>query len=477
MNKTHSSYDLFFKKEGLDFGKTEKIVNESLRKADDGELFLEFKQSESFVYDDKKIKNASTSTDKGFGLRSVKDETSAYSHSSDISETSIKNAGKTVRSILSSSSKSKIIDPIRTNKKYYSNLNPLNGFTSEQKTKLLQSIDEYARKLDKRVKQVSASLHGEWQAVHILRKGGYHCGDIRPLVRLNISVTIDNGKIMETGLSGMGGRKNYEDFFNDKTWKKQTKDALRQAITNLKSSPAPAGKMPIVLGPGWPGIILHEAIGHGLEGDFNRKKISVFSDLLGKKIASKNVTVVDDGTIEDKRGSITVDDEGTPSQCTTLIENGIMVGHMQDRLNASLMKTKSTGNGRRESYEYLPMPRMTNTYMLSGNVPEEDIFKSVKKGLYAVNFSGGSVDITSGQFEFSVSEAYMIENGKITKPVKGATLIGKGEEVLKKISLVGNNMALDGGIGTCGKEGQGVPVGVGQPTILVDEILVGGTDV
>ena len=477
MKNFNNSYDLFFKNEGLDFNKIEKIINESLRKADDGELFLEFRQSENFIFDDKKIKNASTSIDKGFGLRSIKNETSAYSHSSDISERSIKNAGKTVQSILSSSSKSKIIDPIRTNKKHYSNINPLSSFTTEQKTKLLKSIDEYARKLDKRVKQVSASLHGEWQAVHILRKGGYHCGDIRPLVRLNISVTIDNGKIMETGLSGMGGRKNYEDFFNDKTWKEQTKDALRQAITNLKSSPAPAGKMPIILGPGWPGIILHEAIGHGLEGDFNRKKISVFSDLLGKKIASKNVTVVDDGTINDKRGSITIDDEGTPSQCTTLIKNGIMVGHMQDRLNASLMKTKSTGNGRRESYEYLPMPRMTNTYMLSGNVPEEDIFKSVKKGLYAVNFSGGSVDITSGQFEFSTSEAYMVENGKITKPVKGATLIGKGEEVLKKISQVGNNMALDGGIGTCGKEGQGVPVGVGQPTILVDEILVGGTDV
>ena len=477
MKNTCNSYDLFFKKEGLDFGKTEKIVNESLRKADDGELFLEFKQSENFVYDDKKIKNASTSTDKGFGLRSVKDETSAYSNSSDISETSIKNAGKTVQSILSSSSKSKIIDPIRTNKKHYSNLNPMNGFSSEQKTKLLKSIDEYARKLDKRVKQVSASLHGEWQAVHILRKGGYHCGDIRPLVRLNISVTVDDGKRMETGLSGTGGRKNYVNFFNEKLWKEQTKDALRQAVTNLKSRPTPAGKMPVVLGSGWPGIILHEAIGHGLEGDFNRKKISVFSDLLGKKIASKNVTVVDDGTINDRRGSITVDDEGTPSQCTTLIENGIMVGHMQDRLNARLMKTKSTGNGRRESYEYLPMPRMTNTYMLSGNVPQEDIFKSVKKGLYAVNFSGGSVDITSGQFEFSASEAYMIENGKVSKPVKGATLIGKGEEVLKKISLVGNNMALDEGIGTCGKEGQGVPVGVGQPTILVDEILVGGTDV
>ena len=477
MKNFNNSYDLFFKNEGLDFNKTEKIINESLRKADDGELFLEFRQSENFIFDDKKIKNASASIDKGFGLRSIKDETSAYSHSSDISERSIKNAGKTVQSILSSSSKSKIIDPIRTNKKHYSNINPLSDFTTEQKTKLLKSIDEYARKLDKRVKQVSASLHGEWQAVHILRKGGYHCGDIRPLVRLNISVTIDNGKIMETGLSGMGGRKNYEDFFNDKTWKKQTKDALRQAITNLESSPAPAGKMPIILGPGWPGIILHEAIGHGLEGDFNRKKISVFSDLLGKKIASKNVTVVDDGTINNKRGSITIDDEGTPSQCTTLIKNGIMVGHMQDRLNASLMKTKSTGNGRRESYEYLPMPRMTNTYMLSGNVPEEDIFKSVKKGLYAVNFSGGSVDITSGQFEFSTSEAYMVENGKITKPVKGATLIGKGEEVLKKISQVGNNMALDGGVGTCGKEGQGVPVGAGQPTILVDEILVGGTDV
>ena len=477
MSNIFNSYDLFFKNEGLDFNKTEKIVNESLRKADDGELFLEFKQSENFIFDDKKIKNASTSIDKGFGLRSVKDETSAYSHSSDISEKSILNAGKTVKSILSSSSKSKIIDPIRTNKKHYSNTNPLNNFTSEEKTKLLKSIDNYARKLDKRVKQVSASLSGEWQVVHILRKGGYHCGDIRPLVRLNISITVDNGKRMETGSSGVGGRKNYIEFFNDEYWKKQTKDALRQAITNLKSSPTPAGKMPIVLGPGWPGIILHEAIGHGLEGDFNRKKISVFSDLLGKKIASKNVTVVDDGTINNRRGSITVDDEGTPSQCTPLIENGIMVGHMQDRLNARLMKTKTTGNGRRESYEYLPMPRMTNTYMLSGNVPQEDIFKSVKKGLYAVNFSGGSVDITSGQFEFSASEAYMIENGKITKPVKGATLIGKGEEVLKKISLVGNNMALDGGIGTCGKEGQGVPVGVGQPTILVDEILVGGTDV
>ena len=477
MDKTHSSYDIFFNKEGLNFNKTEKIVNESLQKADDGELYLEFKQSESYEYDDKKIKNANVSVDKGFGIRSVKDETSAYSHSSDISESSIINAGKTVKSILSSSSKSKIIDPIRTNKKHYSNINPLNSFSSEEKTKLLKSINEYARKLDKRVKQVSVSLHGEWQAVHILRKGGYHCGDIRPLVRLNISVTVDDGKRMETGSSGAGGRKNYTDFFNEKIWKEQTRDALRQAVANLKSIPAPAGKMPVVLGPGWPGIILHEAIGHGLEGDFNRKKISVFSDLLGKKIASQNVTVVDDGTINNKRGSITVDDEGTPSQCTTLIENGIMVGHMQDRLNASLMKTKSTGNGRRESYEYLPMPRMTNTYMLSGNVSQEDIFKSVKKGLYAVNFSGGSVDITSGQFEFSASEAFMIENGKVTKPVKGATLIGKGEEVLKKISLVGNNMALDGGIGTCGKEGQGVPVGVGQPTILVDEILVGGTDV
>ena len=477
MKNFNNSYDLFFKNEGLDFNKTEKIINESLRKADDGELFLEFRQSESFIFDDKKIKNASTSVDKGFGLRSIKDETSAYSHSSEINEKNIEIAGKTVQSILSTSSKSKIVDPIRTNKKHYSEINPLNGFATVEKTKLLKSIDNYARKLDRRVKQVSASLSGEWQAIHILRKSGCHCGDIRPLVRLNISITVDNGKRMETGSSGIGGRKIYQEFFDPKIWQTQTQEALRQAITNLKSCRTPAGKMPIILGPGWPGIILHEAIGHGLEGDFNRKKISVFSNLLGKKIASKNVTVVDDGTINDRRGSITIDDEGTPSQCTTLIENGIMVGHMQDRLNASLMKTKSTGNGRRQSYEYLPMPRMTNTYMLSGNVPEEDIFKSVKKGLYAVNFSGGSVDITSGQFEFSASEAYIVENGKIGKPVKGATLIGKGEEVLKKISLVGNNMELDGGIGTCGKEGQGVPVGVGQPTILVDEILVGGTDV
>ena len=477
MENINNSYDLFFKKEGLNFNKTEKIINESLRKADDGELFLEFRQSESFIFDDKKIKNASTSVDKGFGLRSIKDETSAYSHSSEINEKNIEIAGKTVQSILSTSSKSKIVDPIRTNKKHYSEINPLNGFATVEKTKLLKSIDNYARKLDRRVKQVSASLSGEWQAIHILRKSGCHCGDIRPLVRLNISITVDNGKRMETGSSGIGGRKIYQEFFDPKIWQTQTQEALRQAITNLKSCRTPAGKMPIILGPGWPGIILHEAIGHGLEGDFNRKKISVFSNLLGKKIASKNVTVVDDGTINDRRGSITIDDEGTPSQCTTLIENGIMVGHMQDRLNASLMKTKSTGNGRRQSYEYLPMPRMTNTYMLSGNVPEEDIFKSVKKGLYAVNFSGGSVDITSGQFEFSASEAYIVENGKIGKPVKGATLIGKGEEVLKKISLVGNNMELDGGIGTCGKDGQGVPVGVGQPTILVDEILVGGTDV
>ena len=475
MKNINNSYDLFFKNEGLDFNKTEKIVNEALRKADDGELFLEFRQSENFIFDDKKIKNASSSINKGFGLRSIKDETSAYSHSSDITEKSIETAGRTVKSILSTSSKSKIVDPIRSNKKHYSEINPLDEFTSEQKTKLLKSIDAYARKLDKRVKQVSASLNGEWQAIHILRKGGYHSGDIRPLVRLNISVTVDNGKRMETGSSGIGGRKSYIEFFNPQIWQMQTKEALRQAITNLKSCPTPAGKMPIVLGPGWPGIILHEAIGHGLEGDFNRKKISVFSELLGKKIASKNVTVVDDGTINDRRGSITIDDEGTPSQCTTLIENGIMVGHMQDRLNASLMKTKSTGNGRRQSFEFLPMPRMTNTYMLSSNVPQEDIFKSVKKGLYAVNFSGGSVDITSGQFEFSASEAYIIQNGKIGRSVKGATLIGKGEEVLKKISLVGNNMSLDSGIGTCGKEGQGVPVGVGQPTILVDEILVGGT--
>ena len=283
MTKNYNSYDLFFNKEGLNFNKTEKILNESLQKADDGELFLEFKQSESFIYDDKKIKNASASTDKGFGLRSIKNETSAYSHSSDISEKSIKNAGKTVKSILSSSSKSKIIEPIRTNKKHYSSVNPLNGFASEEKTKLLKSIDEYARKLNKKVKQVSASLHGEWQAVHILRKGGYNCGDIRPLVRLNISITVDDGKRMETGSSGAGGRKNYIDFFDENIWKEQTRDALRQAITNLKSKTTPAGKMPIVLGPGWPGIILHEAIGHGLEGDFNRKKNICFFRSTWKK--------------------------------------------------------------------------------------------------------------------------------------------------------------------------------------------------
>ncbi|MEZ0226064.1 MAG: metallopeptidase TldD-related protein, partial [Alphaproteobacteria bacterium] len=329
---------------------------------------------------------------------------------------------------------------------------------------------------DPRVKQVSIQVAATWKAVQILRAGGHKAADIRPLVRLNVSVYLDDGKgRMEDGYYGFGGRYSYEKVFDENTWKHAADEAHRQASVNLSSIPAPAGEMTVVLGPGWPGILLHEAIGHGLEGDFNRKKTSAFSGLIGKQVASKGVTVVDDGTMQDRRGSITIDDEGTPSQRTTLIEDGILVGYLQDRMNARLMGVKPTGNGRRESYADHVMPRMTNTIMLNGNMSAEEIIKSVPKGLYAVNFGGGQVDITSGKFVFSASEAYLIENGKIGPAVKGATLIGNGPDALTKVKMIGNDMKLDDGVGTCGKDGQSVPVGVGQPTLRIDGLTVGGT--
>ena len=318
-------------------------------------------------------------------------------------------------------------------------------------------------------------MSGEWQAIEIVRAGGRRDADIRPLVRLNVSIVAAEGERMETGSHGTGGRTGYQAYLEADSWKAQVDEALRQALVNLESVPAPAGEMPVVLGPGWPGILLHEAIGHGLEGDFNRKKTSAFAGLLGKRIASPGVTVVDDGTIANRRGSLSIDDEGTPSQYTVLIEDGILKGYMQDRMNARLMGVEATGNGRRESFAHAPMPRMTNTYMLAGNSEPEEVIAAVKKGLYAVNFGGGQVDITSGKFVFSASEAYLIENGKVGAPVKGATLIGNGADVLTSVSMVGRDMALDPGVGTCGKDGQGVPVGVGQPTLLIDQLTVGGT--
>jgi TldD protein len=362
------------------------------------------------------------------------------------------------------------------NKPLYTSINPIEGTSFQVKTNLLEEIDAYARSLDTRVVQVSASLSASYQAIQILRANGERSADIRPLVRLNVSLVVEQSGRRETGSSGCGGRGKYEEWINKEKWQSQVKEALRIASTNLESIPTPAGEMPVILGPGWPGVMLHEAVGHGLEGDFNRKGTSIFSGRIGEQVTAKGVTVIDDGTMENKRGSITIDDEGTKSSKNILIEDGILKNYMQDRQNARLMNMKPTGNGRRQSYAHYPMPRMTNTYMDNGNIDPQEIIQSLKKGIYAVNFSGGQVDITNGKFVFSASEAYLVEDGKIKQPLKGATLIGNGPDAMSKISLIGNDLALDDGIGTCGKDGQGVPVGVGQPTLLMGGITIGGTE-
>jgi TldD protein len=367
------------------------------------------------------------------------------------------------------------LPPAGTNTQLYTDDNPLSLVEFETKVKLLTDMDAYARSKDERIAQVSASLSGSWQAVQVLRPDGIRAADIRPLVRLNVTIMVAQGDRMETGSYGAGGRVAYGEYLKQETWKKAVDEALRLALVNLESVPAPAGEMEVVLGSGWPGILLHEAIGHGLEGDFNRKKTSAFSGLLGERVAAPGVTVIDDGTISDRRGSLTIDDEGTPAQKTVLIEDGILKGYMQDRMNARLMGVESTGNGRRQSYAHAPIPRMTNTYMPAGQHDPEEILKSMGNGLYATNFGGGQVDITSGKFVFTCTEAYIVEGGKIGAPVKGATLIGNGPDVLTRVSMIGNDFALDPGVGTCGKDGQGVPCGVGQPTIKIDNLTVGGT--
>ena len=470
-----STEKLFFSNSDLNDSKIDKIVSDNLLKADDGELYLEFCESESFVYDDQRLKSASFDVSKGFGLRAISDESTGYAHSSDINESSLRKACNTVNFVTKGNSSSFNSNFSRTNKKLYHDANPINSSLFAEKVETLKKIDEYARKQNPNVKQVSAALNGEWQVVRIYRPGGILVEDIRPLVRLYISVVLEKNGRLENGSRGTGGRINYETFLNDSHWQSQVDGAIKQAEINLDSVDAPAGEMDVVLGPGYPGILLHEAIGHGLEGDFNRKKTSAFSNLMGEKIADENVTVVDDGTIDSRRGSLSIDDEGTPTNCTTLIENGILTGYMQDRLNSRLMGVNPTGNGRRESYAHAPMPRMTNTYMLSGNKSPEEIIKSVKNGLYAVDFGGGQVDITNGKFVFTCTEAYKIKDGKVDQPVKGATLIGSGPEVLKRVKLVGNDSKMDTGTGTCGKDGQSVPVGVGQPTMLVNNLTVGGT--
>ncbi|MBB5752062.1 metalloprotease TldD [Prosthecomicrobium pneumaticum] len=460
---------------GIDRSEAESVVGAALAGADDGELFLEYTQSEGLGFDNGRLVSASYDTAQGFGLRAVAGEAVGYAHSGEISLDAIRRAGEAVASVKAGRSGTLAAPPPGTNRSLYGDENPLASPSFAEKVKLLETIDAYARAKDPRVRQVSASVAGSWQVVEILRPDGSYRRDVRPLVRVNVSIVAGSGDRQEQGSYGMGGREGFGSFVTEESWRHAVDEALRQALVNLEAVPAPAGTFDVVLGPGWPGILLHEAVGHGLEGDFNRRKESAFAGLMGERVASKGVTVVDDGTIADRRGSLTIDDEGTPTQSTTLIEDGILVGYMQDRQNARLMGMKPTGNGRRQSYAHAPMPRMTNTLMLSGAHSPEEILGSVKKGLYMVGFGGGQVDITSGKFVFSSTEAYLLENGRIGAPVKGAMLIGNGPDALTRIAMVGNDMALDRGIGTCGKNGQGVPVGVGQPTLRIDGLTVGGT--
>ncbi len=442
--------------------------------ADDGELFLERRKSEVLSFDDGRVKNASFDASEGFGLRAVRGEMTGYAHSSTIDEHALRRAVDTARLAVGDGGGSLAAGPVGTNKKLYSDQDPMLQATFPAKIDLLREIDAFARDLDPRVVQVSVSMAASHQEVLILRPEGTLVTDTRPMSRLNISVIVeDNGK-RESGTSGAGGRAGLIGLIAPDHWQSAAREALRIAVVNLGAEPAPAGVMDVVLGPGWPGILLHEAIGHGLEGDFNRKGSSAFAGLMGQQIAAKGVTVLDDGTIPDRRGSITIDDEGTPSAKNILIEDGVLVGYMQDRQNARLMGVEATGNGRRESYQHAPMPRMTNTYMLSGDAAAADLVADLKDGIYAVGFGGGQVDITNGKFVFSCTEAYRVKDGVVGAPVSGATLIGDGATALKHIQGIGNDLALDPGIGNCGKAGQWVPVGVGQPSLLIGGLTVGG---
>ena len=462
-------------KKNWDDAKIASKIDDSLSNFDDGELFVEETFSENVTFDDNKVKSASFDNEKGFGLRGVTGDSVSFYHSSELDD---KNVDKALKLLKKKKTANKNLDTnnqLKKNEKLYEPHNPINDFKLDEKIKILENINNYARKLDSAVKEVSVSLNGNYQNVEIFKKDGISLFDSRPLVRLNVNISVEKKGKVETGSFGMGGRYSYKKLLTEKNWKISLNNAYNQALIKLIAEATPAGEQTVILGPGWPGILLHEAIGHGLEGDFNRKKTSAFYNLVNQSVASDQITVVDDGTIFNRRGSLTIDDEGTPSQNTVLIENGILKNFMQDRLNARLMSQSPTGNGRRQSYAHIPMPRMTNTYMLKGKYEHEELIKSTKKGIYATQFSGGQVDITSGKFVFSASEAYKIENGKITKPLKGATLIGNGPDILKQVSMVGNNLELDNGIGTCGKDGQMVPVGVGQPSLKINKLTVGGT--
>ncbi|MBV48804.1 metalloprotease TldD [Sulfitobacter sp.] len=451
-----------------------KILRGAVAGADDGELFFERRRSEGLMFDDGRLKTASYDASQGFGLRAVRGEVAGYAHSSEITEAALRRASETARLAVGDGGGTWADAPAATNQRLYTDEDPIAGAAFPVKIETLRDIDAFARSLDSRVVQVSASISASIQEVEILRPEGISVTDIRPMTRVNVSVIVEQNGRRESGSAGGGGRIGLNGLLESADWQAKTREALRIACVNLEAVPAPAGVMDVVLGPGWPGILLHEAIGHGLEGDFNRKGSSAFAGLMGQQIAAKGVTVLDDGTIPDRRGSITVDDEGTPSAQNVLIEDGVLVGYMQDRQNARLMGVKPTGNGRRESYAHIPMPRMTNTYMLGGQITPGDIVADLKDGIYAVGFGGGQVDITNGKFVFSCTEAYRVRNGVVGEPVKGATLIGDGATALKQIRAIGNDPALDPGMGNCGKAGQWVPVGVGQPTLMIGGLTVGG---
>jgi TldD protein len=464
---------------GIRPGDLEKVLHAALgKKADYADLYFEYRRNEGVGLEEGLVKNCSQSTANGVGVRVLADTKTGYAYTDDITIENLEIAARTARYIAQNRSEqqpvavghapgqSRDLYPVRT---------PVNDIALEKKIDLLYEIDRFARALDPRVKNVFVSLASESKVILVATSQGMVVGDIQPLTRLNVSCIAEEGANRQIGSYGGGGRVEFGFFIDSRDYERYAREAVRQALLNLSAVDAPAGTMDVVLGPGWPGILLHEAIGHGLEGDFNRKKTSAFSDRIGEKVASDLCTVVDDGTIPSRRGSINIDDEGTPTNRTVLIEKGVLRGYLQDKLNAGLMKMPLTGNGRRESYAHIPMPRMTNTFMLAGESVPEDILRSVKKGLYAVSFGGGQVDITSGKFVFSASEAYLIEDGKVTQPVKGATLIGNGPDVLTRVSMVGSDSKLDEGVGTCGKDGQSVPVGVGLPTIKIDGLTVGGT--
>jgi TldD protein len=451
-----------------------RVTKQELSNCDDGELYMQYSASESFVFDDGRLKLADYSTGGGFGLRGVSGEMTGFSHANEISEAAIRRAGATLQ-LLDPAKGPHAAAPRKNNRHLYTDGNPLELIPFADKVALCQKVDAAARARDSRVAQVSVSMSGSWSVVEIVRADGFAATDIRPLVRLNISIVVEENGRREAGSFGIGGRYLYDKLFDDAVQQRGIDMALEQALTNLRSVDAPAGEMTVLLGPGWPGVLLHEAVGHGLEGDFNRKGSSAFSGKIGQRVAAPGVTVVDDGTMPDRRGSLSIDDEGTPTQENILIEDGILKKYMQDRMNARLMGVEPTGNGRRESYANAPMPRMTNTFMRGGNDDPAELLSRVKDGIYAKSFGGGQVDIVSGKFVFSCTEAYLVKNGKLGDPIKGATLIGDGPAAMHKVIGIGNDMALDEGIGVCGKAGQSVPAGVGQPTTLLSALTVGGT--